>query len=249
MAAEAGLAAHALTDHDCLDGLTRFREAADGFEPIDGVEVSARFEDQDVHILGLLVDPGNDRLQASLASLAETRLTRTDRMVERLREAGLDITVEQVIRHARRGTVGRPHVALAIMELGAATTMDEAFRKYLRPRTPGFVPKPGPDPGEAIDWIHGAGGVAVLAHPGLLRKSSWIERFAALGLDGLEVWHPKHAPPQRERLAALASRLDLVPSGGSDYHGKTVGDALIGQEPVPLETLDRLRARRSRTRG
>lgn len=247
MARRAGIAAIALTDHDCVDGLPEFREAMDGVEAINGVEVSAREQGSDVHIIGLFVDSEDPMFLERLNHLAETRKQRTRAMVDRLVQHGIPITLEQVEKHAGRGTMGRPHLALALMEMGKAATMDEAFRLYLRPRTPGFVPKPGPSPGEAITWIHEAGGVAVLAHPGLLRRNPWIEAIAEAGLDGLEVWHPKHNPDQRKYLLETATRLDLVPSGGSDYHGASVGDSRVGQEPVPLECVDRLRDRRPRT--
>jgi predicted metal-dependent phosphoesterase TrpH len=246
MASEAGLSALALTDHDCLDGLAAFREAASGFEAIDGVEVSARRDQKDIHILGLFIDPDDAVLRQRLAALAETRANRVDAMISRLQAAGVAITAEDVWKQSKHGTLGRPHIALALMEIGAARTMDEAFRRYLRPRTPGFVPKAGPTPEEAIAWIHEAGGVAVLAHPGLMRNPGWIEGLAEAGLDGLEVWHPKHDQARAQHFLTLADSLDLVPSGGSDYHGPSVGDSRVGQEPVPFETVERLRERRPR---
>jgi 3',5'-nucleoside bisphosphate phosphatase len=246
MARAAGLAALALTDHDCLDGLAAFRAAARGFLPIDGVEVSARRGDRDVHVLGLFIDPADPGLRERLETLARARLERTRAMVDRLRRAGVDIDEEAVRALAGEGTIGRPHLASALVARGAVASMEEAFRRYLRPGTPGYVPKPGPSPREAIAWIHDAGGAAVLAHPGLLAPPREIEACAEAGLDGLEVWHPRHAPPQRASFLAMAERLDLVPTGGSDYHGPGIGDAVIGQEPVPPETVDRLRARTPR---
>lgn len=243
-AAEAGLAAHALTDHDCLDGLRAFRDAAAGFEPVCGVEVSARYEKADVHVLGLFVDPDDRTLRGRLEDMARAREDRLVTMVERLNRLGIEITEEHVRRHSPQGTVGRPHVAMALVAMGTVPSVDEAFRVYLRRKRPGYVPRPGPSPREVIDWIHGAGGVAVLAHPGLLRRREWIDVFAEWGLDGIEVWHPKHTPRTRAAVTAAARRLDLVPSGGSDYHGPSVGDSQIGQEPVPLESLECLRRRR-----
>jgi predicted metal-dependent phosphoesterase TrpH len=243
MGRDAGLAALALTDHDCLDGLKAFAAAAAGFEPVPGVEVSARFRNADIHILGLFVDPTDPALRDRLAGLQAARRERSRAMVERLRAVDIPITLEQVSRHAGEGAVGRPHMALALVELGVAASVDDAFRRYLRPRTPGYVPRPGPAPEEAVAWIHQAGGVAVLAHPGLMREAGWVDRFAEAGLDGLEVWHPKHDDGARAAWMDAARRLDLVPSGGSDYHGAAVGDAQVGQEPVPLESLERLRER------
>jgi hypothetical protein len=244
LARDAGLAALALTDHDCLDGWEAFRDAAEGFEPVCGVEVSARHEHADVHVLGLFVDPGNRTLRLRLGEMARTREDRIRTMIERLNRLGVAITEERIRRHSPQGTVGRPHVAMALVEMGTVPSVDEAFRLYLRRRRPAYVPRPGPSPREAIDWIHGAGGVAVLAHPGLLHRREWIDVFAGWGLDGLEVWHPKHTGRTPAAMQSAARRLDLVPAGGSDYHGPSVGDSQIGQEPVPLESLEGLRRRR-----
>jgi predicted metal-dependent phosphoesterase TrpH len=241
MAEAAGVAALALTDHDCLDGLEEFRQAAAGFEPVMGVEISARREDRDVHLLGLFVDPGDPRLRSRLRELALHREERAEAMTRRLVAAGVPVSVDRVREIAEKGTVGRPHVARALVENGAAADVDEAFRRFLKPGRPGYVAKPGPDPDTAIAWIHESGGAAVLAHPGILRRDAWILEMARAGLDGIEVWHPKHHHRQRESFLSLAERLDLVPCGGSDYHGPAIGDAVIGQEPVPAATLHRLR--------
>jgi len=243
MGRDAGLTALALTDHDCLDGIAAFTAAAAGFEPVPGVEVSARHRQADVHVLGLFVDPDDAELRHRLGGLQTARRERSRIMVDRLRAIGIPLTLDLVGKHAGQGAVGRPHLALALVELGAADSVDDAFRRYLRPRTPGYVPRAGPSPAEAVAWIHEAGGAAVLAHPGLLRERTWVDAFAEAGLDGIEVWHPKHDEAARTFWMTAARRLDLVPSGGSDYHGAAVGDARVGQEPVPLESLERLRER------
>jgi len=135
---------------------------------------------------------------------------------------------------------------MALVSRGAAATVDEAFRLYLRRRTPAYVPMTCPTPAEVITWIHDAGGVAVLAHPGLSRKLEPVRDYANAGLDGIEVWHPKHGPGTQRTCLDLANHLGLVPSGGSDYHGPRVGDSQVGQEPVPIQVLERLRERRPR---
>ena len=241
-----GVVAMALTDHDCLDGFEAFARAAEGFEPVCGVEVSARREESDVHLIALFVSTEDERFRERLAVLARHREERVPRMVEGLRAAGIPVTAEHVHRVSGRGTPGRPHVARAIVELGRARDVEDAFRRFLRPGLPGYVPKPGPPPEEAIRWVHEAGGVAVLAHPGPLGHDAWIPELAREGLDGIEVWHPRHRERDRAAYARLAESLDLVPSGGSDYHGPAVGDARVGQEPVPESALDRLRRRRPR---
>ena len=236
----------ALTDHDCVDGLPAFMEAAEGFTPICGVEISARHHENDVHILGLLIDPAHARLRERLQGLAQARETRLALIIEKLARVGIALRREDIAAHCRIGTVGRPHVAMALVSCGAAETVDEAFRLYLRRRTPAYVPMTGPTPAEVIEWVHDAGGVAVLAHPGLARNLEPVRGYVDAGLDGIEVWHPKHGPGMRTACLDLSKRLGLVPSGGSDYHGPRVGDSQVGQEPVPIEVLERLRERRPR---
>jgi 3',5'-nucleoside bisphosphate phosphatase len=242
----AGLAAMALTDHDCVDGLQAFQQAAQGFTPILGVEISARDQDQDVHLLGLFIDPADPRLRERLQGLARAREVRMQTMIEKLHRIGIPISRAEIEAQCKQGTVGRPHVAMALVERGAARSVDEAFRLYLRRRTPAYVPMPGPSPPEVIQWIHDAGGVAVLAHPGLGRTLDPVAAYVESGLDGIEVWHPKHGPGVQQACLELVERLGLVPSGGSDYHGPRVGDSQVGQEPVPYEVLERLHARRPR---
>ena len=243
---ESQVAAMALTDHDCLDGLEAFQNAARDFTPICGVEISARDHENDVHILGLFIDPADAKLRERLSSLALAREERLTAIMGKLERIGIPLERAEIQVHCRQGTVGRPHVAMALVARGAARTIDEAFRLYLRRRTPGFVPMPGPPPAEVIRLIHDAGGVAVLAHPGLARNLEPVNAYAEAGLDGIEVWHPKHGPGIQGTCLNLADRLGLVPSGGSDYHGPRVGDSQVGQEPVPLEVLERLSARRPR---
>jgi len=127
--------------------------------------------------------------------------------------------------------------------------VDDAFRLWLRRGRPGYVSRWAPAVEEAISWIHEAGGVAVMAHPGTVKRNAWVRRYAAAGLDGLEVWHPRHPPRLRRAYLRLARELSLVPSGGSDYHGPEMGKSVPGQEPVPVEILERLRERSRRYAG
>ena len=135
-------------------------------------------------------------------------------------------------------------MALALLELGYIDTFDEAFSRYLGHRAPAFVAKPSFQPEEAIDLIRKAGGVAVLAHPGTANRDDLLPRLKSAGLAGIEVWHPKHGPSQVAHYLRVASSLDLVPSGGSDFHGAKVGRVTIGMSDVPESTLVDLAARR-----
>jgi predicted metal-dependent phosphoesterase TrpH len=247
--ARSGVAAFALTDHDGTGGWEEFSAAASGFEPVPGCEVSTLEGGVEVHVLGLFLRPHDERLAERLARVRGARDERLLRMTEALRDEGLGITDDEVRTLAGEGAVGRPHVARVLVENGHADDVDDAFRRWLRRGRPGYVPRWAPRVEEAISWIHEAGGVAVMAHPGTVKRNAWVRRYAAAGLDGLEVWHPRHPARLRRAYLRLARELSLVPSGGSDYHGPEMGKSVPGQEPVPVEILERLRERSRRYAG
>ena len=176
-----------------------------------------------------------------LARFREERRQRAIAIVERLAELGVPVSADDVLASAGPGVVGRPHVAQALLRAGHVPTIEIAFQKYLGARGSAFVPRPAFHSAEAVRVIRDAGGVAVLAHPGLTPRRV-VESLAEAGLAGLEVWHPQHNPPAQKRWFELASELGLVPSGGSDFHGPHRG-AGLGEMPVPERSLDDLRAR------
>jgi predicted metal-dependent phosphoesterase TrpH len=145
-----------------------------------------------------------------------------------------------VIELAGPGVIGRPHVAEALVQAGHVAHMDEAFKRYLGPNGQAFVMRPAFDAAEAISLIHGAGGVSVLAHPGVGLEESRLERLSDLGLRGIEIWHPQHGPVAVRRLRSLAARHNLLETGGSDFHGPHRG-ADVGELPVPASALQRLK--------
>jgi hypothetical protein len=228
----AGLDVVALTDHDTLAG---HEEARRGLPPgltlVPGVELSCRLQAHSVHLLGYLADPGHRELAAECLAIREDRVRRAKAMVERLRDLGVPITWAQVAALAR-GTVGRPHIARAMVAAGAIEQPRQAFTPdWLGPGGRAYVERYALDPGRAIGLVRAAGGVAVLAHPGLPERGcvipdEVIAGLAAAGLAGLEVDHPDQVPAQRDRLRALAAGLNLVVSGGSDDHGSLTGDRL-----------------------
>jgi len=248
MARAAGVAALALTDHDTIAGLPELHLAATSPGPtltiIDGVELSATAGQNDIHILGYFVSSAHEPFCAALQNFQEGRLRRAESMVARLNALGVAITLADVQRHAGGGSLGRPHVALALLEAGYVETFDQAFGRYLGHRGPAFVSKPHFQPEEAVELIRQAGGVSVLAHPGTANRDDLLPRLKAAGLSGIEVWHPKHGPGQVAHYRRIAAEFDLVPSGGSDFHGAKVGDVRIGMSDVPESTLVELRARR-----
>ena len=179
-----------------------------------------------MHILGLGVDPEHAPLRESLSHLRSARARRGLDMIERLRELGIELSPERLEEIAGEGTLGRPHVARALVDAGVCASSDEAFGRFLRRGRPAFLPHPGLTAVEAISVIHGAGGIASLAHPLLSvgvdapgGLESFVEELVGSGLDGLEVWHPSQHPGQSRRIRRLVRKWGLVATGGSDFHG------------------------------
>jgi hypothetical protein len=258
LAATRGLTGIALTDHDTTEGVERARKAATGtgLRVLLGCELSAEHHAADapqaepspVHVLGYEFDPAEPVFQARRAWIRDGRVGRARRMVERLRALGADIDLERVLALAGSGSVGRPHVAKALVEAGVVPDVPSAFTpEWIGTGGRAYVAKDAVGPTEAVRLIRGAGGVAVLAHPSLHAGAGpvpepVIRAMAAAGLDGLEVDHPDQAPPERTRLRALAGELGLEVTGASDCHGALYGYRL-GVERTPDATVGRLLAR------
>jgi 3',5'-nucleoside bisphosphate phosphatase len=171
------------------------------------------------------------------------RRTRAERIVQRLHALGMRITMDDVLAQAAGGAIGRPHIARALVAKGLAPDVRVAFDRYLAAGRPAFVPKDKLSLADAIAIVHRAGGLAVLAHPGVSATAERLKALAALGLDGVEVRHPSHDDAETARILSLTERLGLVPSGGSDWHGQADGLRALGAMRVPAEWLDRQDAR------
>ncbi len=240
-ARQRGLSALAVTDHDSVEGIPRARAAAEGaLDLVPGVELSTTLDGHDLHILGYYVDPDHEPLCTRLESFKAERRSRVTAIVDRLRELGVTIEVERVLALAGPGVVGRPHIAQAMLEVEAVFTQDEAFKRYLGFGGPAFVPRPAFSPFEAIELIHAADGVSVIAHPGSMLADATIERLAEAGLRGIEVWHPHHTSGTVRRYHLLARRLQLVETGGSDFHGER-RSADLGEIRVPYVAFEALK--------
>ena len=245
-AADAGLDVVALTDHDTLAGHAQARRALPpGLTLLPGMELSCRLGGRSVHMLAYNIDPANTELAAECAAIVEARLSRARRMVEALRGLGVGITWAQVEALAGGGVVGRPHIARAMTAAGAIDSPEQAFTpEWIGTGGRAHVSRYAPDPQRAIRLIRAAGGVAVLAHPGAVSRGGKlsdqvIAGLAAVGMAGLEVAHPNHDRAERERLGDLATKLGLVPCGGSDDHGSLTGYR-IGQETTAPQAYERL---------
>jgi hypothetical protein len=241
-AREKRLLALAVTDHDTVEALPRARAAATAaLELVPGIELSSATDGVDLHILGFYIDPEHPRLRARLERFQDERRQRAVLMMQRLNDLGAPLDPDEVFDLAGPGVVGRPHVAGALLRAGHVSSMDEAFRRYLGPHGAAYVPRPAFRPEEAIALVHEADGVSVLAHPGGSLPDSLLERLVAAGLRGVEVWHPQHNAATIRRYRALASRLGLLETGGSDFHGHPRG-ADLGDMGVSAAVLDPLKA-------
>jgi len=253
LAAERDLDVVALTDHDTTDGLDEALAtgANVGVEVVPGVELSAEYEHTSVHVLCYWMDPESDELQAELARLHDERFRRGELMVERLQALGLPVTFERVRQLAAGNNIVRPHIAQAMVETGVVATEQEAFDRYIADGRPAHVAKHALDPVDAVGLIDRAGGVCVLAHPGMWGDESsvpqpLIEAMAAAGMSGIEVDHTDHPIEQREHYRALAARLGLVATGGSDCHGTRYEPVRLGTSLCDPVAFAELRARAGR---
>jgi 3',5'-nucleoside bisphosphate phosphatase len=239
------LSAIALTDHDSVEGCAATAQAcaAAGIEFIAGTELTAEQDGNELHLLGYFVDTQNGRLLTQIARFQAVRQNRIREMVSRLNKLRVPLSADAVFALANCRAPGRPHVARALVKAGLCGNLDEAFERFLKKNRPAWVPKFKMSAGEAIDLIHHAEGVAVLAHPGLNRTDEVIPDLVEAGLDGIECFHTKHSTATSEHYLGLADRFHLLVTGGSDCHGLSKGRPLIGTVRVPYQHVERLAAR------
>jgi predicted metal-dependent phosphoesterase TrpH len=211
---------------------------------IPGIELSADVPGDEVHVLGYFIDPENRELQSELARFREGRLGRAKAMVEKLDELGIHVDWERVQHFAGEGAVGRPHIALALVEAGYCREPKDAFPEYLGRNGLAYVERVKLTPAGAVEMIRQAGGVAVLAHPAYMNDmESGIANLAGIGLSGMEVHYAKYRDDTIRQLARLAREYNLIPCGGSDYHGLGNSDeCLPGENGPPMETIELLEA-------
>jgi predicted metal-dependent phosphoesterase TrpH len=248
-AAQAGLSVMAVTDHDTTAALAEVdREARrHGIQTVPGIEITAIEAGRDVHVLGYLFEPGDGRLAAMLAKQRVTRIARIEAIAVRLAASGVPVDVEPILARARDESgrsVGRPQVARAMIDAGHVSGMQDAFDHWLVPGRPGFVPREGPTTEEVIDVIHQAGGIASIAHPGQRALTERITELAAAGLDAVEAFHPDHDSAQTREYVQIARRLNLLLTGGSDFHGDPGHGLEPGSVTLPAAEWERLYARR-----
>lgn len=246
-ARDAGLRVLALTDHDTTNGLAEGTEAARavGIDFIPGLELNTDNGGGEVHILGYFPDFERPDFQEALQTLRDARERRGQRIVERLNEYGIPISWERV-RAIAQGTVGRPHVAMALIEAGYVQSVSEAFSKYIGKGCVGYVPRYRLSPFDATRLIDSANGLPVIAHPltlpGLATLREWLPGLCAAGMVGLETYYGPYTAENEAELRALADRYHLIPTGGSDFHGPDIHPTPLGGRYVPYEAVEQLKA-------
>lgn len=222
-ARDIGLPGLAITDHDTVDGLEEARcfmeENSPALDFIPGIEMNTELAEKEIHILGYFIDYHNRLLLKRLQEIKEARLERARKMIMRLANMGFNIDMEQVERIARGDLIARPHIAQVLMENAYVSSVKEAFDKYIGKGCPAYVNRYKFLPTEAIELIKGAGGIAVLAHPGLIRDDSFVVTIISLGIEGIEVFYPEHNHGQVLKYSQLSRENRLLITGGSDFHG------------------------------
>lgn len=239
-----GLGAMALTDHDTIDGCARMAVACAEreIEFVPGCEFTVEHDGTELHLLGYLLDTEHVRLCSELAKYQEVRRNRIHEMVAKLNGLGVKISSEEVMKVANCDSPGRPHIGRALVTLGHCRSLDEAFRKFLKKGKPAWVPKAKLTAAEAIALIHEAGGVAVIAHPGLYHRDDVIPPLVAAGLDGIECFYTRHSTTMTEHYLMIAEEHGLLVTGGSDCHGENKGKPLIGSVKLPYEFVARMKS-------
>lgn len=239
------LVAIALADHDSLEGFRELEAAAvaAGLEVITGVELSSEHNGRDLHILGYGIDPDDANLLGMLQKFRDTRERRGIMIVEKLREEGIELDMGAILAKAGDGALGRPHIAEALVEGGYANDFPEVFARYIGEHCPAYVEKYKITPAGAVEHIHGAGGLAFVAHPGYyLEDMAAFDELLDQGFDGVEVHHPHHKNGIVDQLGAIAGSRGLLTSGGSDFHG-FAGRDNMGEPKVPYSLLEKIKAR------
>lgn len=246
MAAQLGLSAIAVTDHDSVNAVPEALQAGreSGVAVLPALELSSHIGERDVHFLGYYVDYTSPDLAAHLRTLREARLSRAVEMLALLREHRVDLSMEDLLTAAGDGAMGRAHVAGLLVTRGHTPTVADAFERYLARGACCYVEKAVMAPSAVIALIRRIGGVPVLAHPGVSRADDHIEALVGHGLRGIEAFHADHTEEEIARYQTLARRLGLVVTGGSDFHGKGVRGQGVGAIEVPDWVLDDLEAAR-----
>lgn len=243
---ESALSILSITDHDSIDAYWEALEAARqyGIELVPGVELSAMIGTKDIHILGYFFNPDNEQLKQALNLFRQERLWRAERMVRKLNNLNVPLSMEAVLSHAGHGAIGRPHIAAALVDEGHTSTYSEAFDTYIGNTCPAYEPKYRLSPETAVEIIAGAGGISIIAHPGWYLTEDEIMALIRAGVDGIETVHPAHDAERITFYRNITSSYFLLEGGGSDFHGGKRNDqSNFGAYTVPSEIVQAMKRR------
>lgn len=243
--AERGLSVIAITDHDTIDGVASALIAAKalpGLKIIPGIELSTDVPQGEVHVLGYFIDYTDREFQATLEGLRNSRLKRAQGMITKLKNLGIHIDWERVREIAGEGSIGRPHIAQAMLEKGYISSMKEAFTRYISREGPAYVEREKMTPVEAVELVLKVNGLPVLAHPFTTNNPEvLIVELKAAGLVGIEAYYDGYTADEINELVSFANRYNLIATGGSDYHGlEAANETMIGGVDVPMESVELL---------
>jgi len=243
-ARRSGLSSISVVDHDTVEGISPTLAAGRqvALEVIPGIELSADYNDTEVHILGYCIDYQNKELLERLSLLKDNRIQRIYKMVEKLKNLGVQIEADEVFNISAKGIVGRLHIARALLKAGAVKSTAEAFRRYIGDKGPAYYCGFKLNPAEAINLIRKAGGIPVLAHPYTLSDDELVLEFIKEGIMGLEVYYPEHTQSMINFYLELAQKYNLLITGGSDCHGSAKPEARIGSLKIPYELVEKLKS-------
>lgn len=247
IAVESGLDGIAITDHDSIEGIESAINRSklyDNFYVVPGIEFSCIYLDEEVHLLGYFFNYNSPNLISFTRNLRKARVTRGKKIIKKLNNIGIDISLEDVMKYANENYIGRPHIGKALVDKNYVDTIDEAFVKYLDRGKPGYAARYRLQINEVIKLIHDEKGLVSLAHPGLINNKEIIRYCIESGIDGIEVIHPKHSNEDVFQLKSIAKKFDLIKTGGSDWHGKMKdGDCLLGKYYVNLNNIPEMKGR------
>ncbi|OGW74849.1 MAG: hypothetical protein A2Z72_06700 [Omnitrophica bacterium RBG_13_46_9] len=251
-AKEKNLSCIAICDHDCIDGIAPSIAHSEEVqvEIIPGVELTIIKDTKEIHLLGYFVEWKEKWFTEILERVQRERVTRLDRMIEKLKSFDIEIDRERVMRiSGGKGSVGRLHLARALVEVKAVSSIRVAFDRYIGDFRPCYVEDIGFSPKEAIDLILRAKGVPVLAHPGVIEDDSLVKEFIKYGIRGIESFHPEHSQADREKYEKISKEYGLLVTGGSDCHGLGKGRILMGSVKVPYDFVERLKEEAGRIKA
>jgi len=248
LAIKKGLDGIAITDHDTIDGIEPAIEynnnLVNKIKIIPGIEFGCVYQDEEVHILGYFIDYESSKIINLSKELKENRINRSLKMIDKLNSMGLKISMEEIKTLTQDDYIGRPHIARILIQKGYVDNMEKAFKLYLNRGQPGYVEKKSLSIDETIDFIHELNGLAILAHPGVLKNKDIIDYCIKMGIDGLEAIHSKHNKKDKDLLLEIGRKNNIIITAGSDCHGQIInGEYLLGKYYIDIDYIPLMKRR------